>query len=158
MADEIKNQYVSGSTTYAIIFNWSLEVWNTNGEVFESWNDSNITDYDIALSYVGGSFYKATFPSAITAGRYIVATFIRAGASPAINDTPLGSEVIMWDGTSESFVGNSSGRVDLGVVMGTALGDKVGSNFNTFYQNGGDTSSVVIDDIRTAASGYPRII
>ena len=158
MSNEIKQNYPSGTTAYAIIFNWDLQPWNTAGTpAFENWTDGNITDYDITITYVGGSFYKANFPPTIPAGRYIIATYVLDG-TPTITDTPLGSEVITWDGTAETFIGNSSGRIDLGSILGTGLSGKVDDNFNTFFQNAGSDTSAVVDDVRSAASGYPRFL
>lgn len=91
----------AGATLYAIVRNASTyTVWN--GSSFETWANGNIATYDIALTDQGGDEYATAFPSAITAGNYIVDYYEQAGATPAITDLRLTGELVYWSGTALS--------------------------------------------------------
>ena len=103
MANEIVHIAPKGTTYYARVFDSTGKVWNTSGTpAFETWNDSNVTDYDIALTDKTSGEYIEDFPSS-DAGRYDVVIYKRAGGTPAITDKPRGSGQILWDGTAEIF-------------------------------------------------------
>jgi hypothetical protein len=91
----------AGATLYAIIRKSSdYSVWN--GSAFEVWADGNIATYDVALTDQGGDEYSVAFPSAITAGDYIIDYYEQAGATPALTDLRLTGERVHWDGTALS--------------------------------------------------------
>lgn len=94
-----------GYTDYATIHNASGQYWN--GTAFETFNGSNWSNYVTALTEDrsggnGTGYYKATFPSGITAGRYSFTFYQQLGASPALGDTVIGSGGPMyWTGSQE---------------------------------------------------------
>lgn len=104
MANEIRFNYPSGRTLYAVVRRQSDgAVWYQAGAVFEAWGTGSRTadNYDIALTDMSGSFYMGDFPSGITTeAQYDVVVFERAGASPADTDYPVGNTVIRWNGSS----------------------------------------------------------
>ena len=104
MANEIKFAFDKDSTLYARVFNDTGQVWNTSGTpAFETWADGNVTDYDIALTDKSSGQYIGDFPTT-AAGRFKVNIYERAGGSPAITDTVVGTGEMLWDGASEIFV------------------------------------------------------
>jgi hypothetical protein len=48
---------------------------------------------------------------------------------------------------------DASGRTDVSRVRGVTLDAQVGANFNTFWQNGGNATTKVVDDVGTGAGG-----
>ena len=94
-----------GSTDYATIHNGSGQYWN--GTSFESFNGANWSNYVTALtedrsSGLGTGYYKASFPAAITAGRYTFTFYQQEGGSPALGDPTIGSGGPMyWTGANE---------------------------------------------------------
>ena len=94
-----------GSTDYATIHNASGQYWN--GTSFETFNGANWSNYSLPLtedrySSNGTGYYKAAFPSAITAGRYTFTFYQQNGGSPALGDPTIGSGGPMyWTGANE---------------------------------------------------------
>jgi hypothetical protein len=101
MANEIRTDYASGNTLYAVIRNSAGDVWYSAGQVFESWGTGgrDADDYDISLIDKNGSRYVGNFDINIPAGRYTIQIFLQAGANPADSDNLLGSDEIIWSGT-----------------------------------------------------------
>jgi hypothetical protein len=99
MAAEIQFSYsVSGRTLYAVVRTTVGTVWN--GTSFEAYNESNWSNYDIAMTEQGTSgYYVGTFPT-VSAGVYNVDVRDRAGGSPAVTDTRVGSGSLEWDGSA----------------------------------------------------------
>ena len=123
MASELQLAYgTTGSTLYAVVRNATGSVWNTAGAAFEAYSGANWTDYDVALTEQGSSgYYAGTFPAGITsAGVYPVEVRLRAGGSPAVTDTVVGTGVVEWDGSAvvRPFAGGSS-LSELASVPGT---------------------------------------
>lgn len=48
---------------------------------------------------------------------------------------------------------DSSGRVDISKVLGVSLGAQAGTNFNTFFQNGANVTTKVVDDVGGGGAG-----
>lgn len=100
-ANEVQIAYAVGSNLYYRIFNSTGEVWNTAGTpAFEAWADGNVTDYDIALTGTGGSFYLGTFPD-LSNGTYSVVAYLRAGGAPAVSDGVISSGFMEWRNSAE---------------------------------------------------------
>ena len=90
----------TGRTIYFVIRNSSGQVWN--GAAFETFNASNWANYDVAATEQGTSgYYTATFPAAITAGKYTILAHRQIGGSPATTDPVFGVGIYYWNGTVE---------------------------------------------------------
>jgi hypothetical protein len=117
----------AGSTDYATIHNASGQYWN--GTSFEPFNGANWSNYVTALTEdrsggLGTGYYKATFPSAIIAGRYTFTFYQQNGASPALGDPTIGSGGPMyWTGANEDQ-GNSVSN--LALLNATAMPELTG--------------------------------
>jgi hypothetical protein len=105
MANEIKfrGQY-SGVTDYFTILRESdFAIWDTTGTpAFVTEAVANWANYVNALteSPNGGYLYYGNWPATLTtAGFYRVHFFRKAGANPAISDTPIGEFYGYWNGT-----------------------------------------------------------
>lgn len=91
---------VTGKTIYFIIRNAAGQVWKTT--LFEAFNAANWTSYAVAASEQGTTgYYSATFPAAITAGKYSIVAHRQVGGSPATTDPVFGVGIYYWNGTSE---------------------------------------------------------
>jgi hypothetical protein len=99
MANEIWCNYGTGADLYAII-RLKSDATVYNGATFETWDDGNIGDYDIALTEQGNGFYSADFPE-IDADTYYVTIYVMAGAIPAVGDRVIYNGKLEWDGTEE---------------------------------------------------------
>jgi len=122
MANELKIAYESGLTLYAIIRNSSGQVWYPTGQAFEDWGGGagrDMSDYAISLTDKSGSFYIGDFDSNIGAGRYILQAFVQAGDTPSDDDNCIGSAEITWNGSSEEYIIDNNGRVDVGAWLGS---------------------------------------
>lgn len=99
MTARIEQPFATGYTLYAIIKNSSGSYWN--GSSFESFNGSNWTTYDVALSEDGTcGLYGVSFP-AVGAGKYSVFVFRQKGGSPAQSDAPpVGGASFVLDSSS----------------------------------------------------------
>lgn len=94
----------TGQTIYATIHNNLGQYWN--GTTFENFTAANWSNYvnTVTEDRSGGSgtgYYKGTFPSGISAGKYSEAFYQQGGGSPAIGDINIGSNTIYWNGTIE---------------------------------------------------------
>lgn len=100
-ANEVSLAYAVGSNLYFRVFDSTGKVWNTSGTpAFETWDDDNVTDYDIALTGTGGSFYQGTFPD-LDDGTYSVVSYLRAGGTPAVSDGVISSGLMEWQDSAE---------------------------------------------------------
>jgi len=99
MAGELSCTYPTGNTLYAHLFNSNGQIYN--GSSFESPQDANYGNYDIAAPEKENTgIYEANMPAS-TAGIYSFVFRLQAGASPAAGDLSVGSESIDWDGSNE---------------------------------------------------------
>lgn len=120
MAAILSAQTSTGLNLYAQIRDKSGAIWN--GSAFVTYNSANWSSYSLAMTeQTSSGFYTVAFPSAIIAGKYIFSLYM--GSSPALGDTPYGSDAIYWDGVNEvdqqSF---TSGQVtSLSTAVATAL-------------------------------------
>lgn len=101
-ANEVQIAYQVNNNLYFRIFNSTGKVWNTSGTpAFETWADGNVTDYDIAFTGTGGSFYLGTFPQ-LDDGTYSVVAYLRAGGTPAVGDGVISSGSMVWESNAEA--------------------------------------------------------
>jgi len=124
MANEIHADYASGNTLYVVVRNAAGQVWYPAGVTFENWGTSGRTaaDYDLAMTYKGGSRYAGSLDANIPAGRYTCQVFRQVGGSPADGDTFVVGGQIVWSGsgviTADKLLGNkavqdkASGAID----------------------------------------------
>ena len=132
MSNELVFAFDKSSTLYARVFDSTGKVWNTSGTpAFETWANGNVTDYDIALTDKTSGQYIGDFPST-TAGRYKVNIYLRAGASPAITDTVLGTGEMLWDGTSEIFGADEDDVSEAHAVTDALIVSTFTSVFNVY--------------------------
>lgn len=132
MANEIIFSFNKGSTFYARVFDSTGKVWNTSGTpAFETWDDDNVTDYDIALTDKSSGQYIGDYP-ATAAGRYKVNVYLRAGANPAITDTVFGEGEMLWDGTSEIFHADEDDITDAHTITDALIGTTFTSVHNIY--------------------------
>ena len=95
----------TNQTDYATIHNATGQYWN--GTAFETFSGGNWSNYVVALTEDrsganGTGYYKATFPSAIVAGRYSFTFYQQLGGSPALGDPVIGSGgPFYWTGSNE---------------------------------------------------------
>jgi len=132
MASEIRADYASGHTLYAVIRTLAGLVWCPIVGAFEAWgSDSHdADDYDIPLTDRSGSLYVGDFDTDIPAGRYVIQVFIRSGASPADIDTVLASRSVTWSGVAEVTATK--------MLVNKAAQDKVNGTID-YYDDDGQT-------------------
>lgn len=152
----------SGLTLYALIRNSSAQVWN--GSAFETYNSSNWSTYDVAMTEQASSgYYTAAFPSAISAGKYSFMIHQQLGGSPATGDYIIGGGSIYWNGTiEEGTVGSiiEAYRLDdLVYASASPSAPTVGSFLDKILnKNGGQTYDPTTDSleaIRDSGGGGP---
>lgn len=116
MSKELRANFNGVATIYATIRKLTDgTVWN--GTALETWSDANIALYAVALASLGGDYYAADFPSAITPDNYHVTYYQQLGGSPAISDTILGSVDLYWNGKAAT----STSPVNLSAYALTTL-------------------------------------
>jgi len=118
MSNEIIQGYRAGYNLYAVVRKRDGTVWYPTGEAFEAWGTGgrDADDYDIALTYKAVAQYIGDMDTNISAGRYIVQVFRRAGANPADTDIVVGLTELVWSGW-ESEV---SGEVGAAITVAQA--------------------------------------
>lgn len=105
MASEIGyvNTDNSGATLYMVVSDMQQRPWNTSGTpAFESYNPSNWTSYDVALTEQGSSGrFVGTFPPGITTpGNYGIDIRVQASGSPAVSDESIDAGSVAWTGST----------------------------------------------------------
>lgn len=130
MAKELYLPYgTTGLTVYAVIRDSSGQYWN--GTSFESFNQSHLSSYKVAMTEEGTSGnYSANFP-AVSAGIYDVQARIQSGGSPAWTDATAGTDLLTWGGSSLS----SGGSIDTSTVSDLIRDefDRISFSPNTSY-------------------------
>lgn len=100
MANELqyRNEGLTGSTLYAVLFNSVGQAWN--GSAFATYTTTRTT-WDIAATEISGTgLWQATMPST-GAAKYSWAWYVQAGGSPShTDDTEVGRGDDYWDGTA----------------------------------------------------------
>jgi hypothetical protein len=83
----------SAVTIYAVLRNASGQPYNTATPGFETYNASNYTSYDIAMTEQGATGdYFGNAPTGLSSAQYSIDYRKQAGASPAVSDLPVGGE------------------------------------------------------------------
>lgn len=124
MSNEIKAQYLTGKTLYAVIVNSANLYWYTTTPIFEAYNGAvHWTTYVVALTENGATgLYVGNFPTGInTAGKYQIFVYNRVGGTASLTTDipPVAAGEIVWSGTAEVYVApDASGRVDVAKVSG----------------------------------------
>src|SRR5208282_115945 len=107
MAGELKTQFVSGSTVYAVVLNAAGQAWRTDTAVFESPTAADWANYGVTMAEQSTTgVYEGNFPAAITvAGAYSALFRQQSGGSPAATDQNNGMRggLICWTGTAEAY-------------------------------------------------------
>jgi len=121
MAGELKTQFVSGSTVYAVVLNAAGQAWRTDSSVFEMPTAADWANYAVTMAEQSATgVYEGNFPNAIViAGVYSVLFRQRSGASPAATDQNNGmlGGLICWTGSAEAFplASSAAGAADVGM-------------------------------------------
>lgn len=118
MSEEIVQGYRAGYNLYSVVRKRDGTVWYPTGKVFEAWGTGgrDADDYDIALTYKAVAMYVGDLDTNIPAGRYLIQTYLRAGANPADTDNMVGIIEQVWNGW-ESEV---SGEVGAAITVAQA--------------------------------------
>jgi hypothetical protein len=121
MAGELKTQFLTGQTVYAVVLNAAGQAWRTDSQVFESPASANWAHYPVAMTEQSTTgLYEGAFPAAIaTAGAYPVLFRQQAGGSPAATDVNAGmiGGTVYWTGSGEAFPLASSAAAATNVLM-----------------------------------------
>ena len=134
--------FPSGETLYAIIRNAAGQAWDPSDQAFENWPDrtddgDSAKQYDISMTDKSADMYVGDFDSNISAGRYYIQIWLQDSTDPnEVDDDLVGLREIVWNGSAEEYVIDSSGRVDVGAVGGTA---------QTANDNGADINAILAD-------------
>lgn len=136
-ASEIQIGYKSGNTLYGIVRKHSdSTVWNDSNSAWETWSDSYVPDYNLAMADGDGDFYKADFPSGIGAGLYPINIYSRQGSDPNNDDDILvGTGDIVWDGSAE--VTDYTSYTDRQTIIGDS------NQLQTEWKDGGRLDLIV---------------
>ena len=132
-SNEIQVAYKTGSNLYCQIGNpIDCNIWDANSGSWADYNSADWADYNTPLTDYGWGLYKADFPVGITdSGKYVVNIHLRAGAGPATGDSLLGTGEIIWNGTAEETIIDTSGRVDVGLIEGSDATDAINAEADT---------------------------
>ena len=107
-------------TLYAHLRDNTGDVWN--GSAFVDYAVGNWTDYDITLTEDGSSgYYKGTFPSTASAGRYTWIVYERTGGTPAAGDAIVGTGAIDWDGAAATTTSSELSADSVTAICNMAL-------------------------------------
>lgn len=152
----------SGNTIYAFVWDSAGAVWN--GSSFETYNALNWLTYALSLTESTSSgYYKASFPSAISSGKYTISIYQQLGGSPAAGDPAIGAANYEWDGTNEvagAYGALTSLNLDkLAKVTAGATNPATGSWMDKLMNKDGsqtfDPSTDSLEAIRDGGSGGP---
>jgi len=141
-ANEIRLMFVSGKTTYAIVRNSAGQAWDPSDQAFEDWPDrtddgDSAKAYDISMTDKSADMYNGDFDTNISAGRYYIQLWLQNGTDPnEVDDDYIDSREIVWNGTAEETIIDSSGRTDVGKISGTS---------QTANDNGADINAILMD-------------
>src|SRR5258708_33755780 len=103
----------SGISAYAVIRNNSGLVWN--GSSFESYNSAHWSTYAITMTeQASSSYFNATFPSSIVAGKY--SYVVHQGSPATLGDPAINSRTLDWDGTKAVYVGLVTFKLPCGTI------------------------------------------
>jgi hypothetical protein len=121
MAGELKTQFASGATVYAVVLNAAGQAWRRDVSVFELPTAANWADYAVTMTEQSTTgVYEGNFPTAITtAGVYPVLFRQQSGGSPAATDQNNGllGGLFYWTGAAEAFplASSAAGAANVGM-------------------------------------------
>jgi hypothetical protein len=129
MANELSVRYhTTGLTFYGTIRSAAARtMWN--GSALEALTVANWATYDIALTETpaGSYFYVGDWPALLTTvGWYWLDLYVQVGGAPAINDTPVESQLLYWNGTAALPWAADTVQVGSIVQTGGDVGAKTG--------------------------------
>lgn len=131
-------------------------IWDVGDSQFEAvgtWNDARAGECDISLTGYDAELYMADFPAA-AAGRYLINIYLRAGANPAVTDPLLGAAEIVWNGSAEKTIIDTSGRVDVGLIEGSDATDAINAEADTALTDYDPPTKAEIDARTLVAANY----
>lgn len=128
----IQAVYQVTQNLYAVIFNNDDgKVWNQTSQLWETYSSVNWVNYAVPLTeYTGSGYYRAAYPipANLLASLTTELIYARAGAFPALGDTPA-SNLFQSQGANVAAVGNlwqpaqnmakALGTQQLGAIVGT---------------------------------------
>lgn len=99
MSEELKKQWSSDDTVYAIIRDDAGLPWDTNAVDYDDpWDDSNYANYDISMTDAGGNMHIGDFPADADTGFHWIQYYIQEGDAPAVTDETIGElERVYWN-------------------------------------------------------------
>lgn len=101
MAGELQLAHgTTGRTLYAVVRDTAGLVWNVTESAFETYSAPGWASYATVLTEQGASGYYVGDMPAVPAGAYPVEVRSRAGADPAVTDTPVGEGTVEWSGSA----------------------------------------------------------
>jgi hypothetical protein len=92
--------YNDTDTLYGIVRNMSSQARDVANGAWDTWNNSDIGDYDISAGVAAGFLWVGDFPVEAVNGYYVYQVRIRAGGSPASGDIVVYSRLGYWNGTT----------------------------------------------------------
>ena len=145
MANEIRVDWASGSTLYAIVRDHSGQAWCGATQAFEDWGTEGHAagDYAIGLGDKSGNHYVGDVDASVPAGRYFIQLFVQAGAAPADTDTIVGSQEIVWTGVGELTA--------IKLLMNKTVQDRIAETIS-YYDDDGQTVLFAHDTVEDAAT------
>jgi len=155
VASDIKvNGQTTGQTLYAVVENGAGQIWNTAPPGFEAPMAANIASYAVAMTEEAlPGRYRGNFPTGITlAGKYNVAVYQRAGATPVTTDPFVGASDVEWTGAVDLTSTATQARVltALPATAAAAVGGLVVAP-NVANSVLVDTANIVVDGSITLA-------
>jgi hypothetical protein len=105
MSNELKTQFNSGATVYAVVLNSAAQAWRGDTHVFETLAAGDWTQYASPMTeQASAGIYAGNFPAAITvAGTYCILFRQQTDVAPAATDLSNGmlGGTLYWNGSSE---------------------------------------------------------
>lgn len=102
MSDKMQEFNTAAVNLYVLLINRDTEkiacIANSAMEAVGTWNNTRLDQCDIPLT-AQGPLYSAAVPVWLPVGNYVMLTFTRSGASPAVTDVLLRCRDFIWDGS-----------------------------------------------------------
>jgi hypothetical protein len=120
MSDVYAAGLASGlSDVFACIYDLNDKVRDFTAGAWDTFTTADLDDYDIALTEIGDSgVYAGDIPAGLPAGRYFVKPYRGDPSSQSITHYRLEAAPLVWNGTSEEYVIDTNGQVDVSAIYG----------------------------------------